>query len=142
MPPTAPKVAEPLVDAVRRFNRFYTKRIGVLEEGMVRTAFSLQEARVLYELGGSEGLGAGELAARLSLYAGYLSRLVAKLESQKLVTRRQGAKDRRRSLVALTAPGRKAFRKLDEGSRKDIQALLAPLPADERARLLTAMNGI
>ena len=119
MPATVPK---PLIEGVRRFNRFYTKRIGVLEEGMVHTAFSLQEARVLYELGQADGLGAGEIAARLSLDAGYLSRLVAKLESQGLLTRQQGQKDRRRSHVALTAQGRKAFRKLDEGSRNDIHA--------------------
>jgi DNA-binding MarR family transcriptional regulator len=135
-------VAEPMIAGVRRFNRFYTKRIGVLEEGMVDTAFSLQEARVLYELGQAEGIGAGELAARLSLDAGYLSRLVGKLESQGLVTRQAGEEDRRRSHVTLTAPGRKAFRKLDDGSRKDIQALLGPLCLEDRSRLLTAMGGI
>jgi DNA-binding MarR family transcriptional regulator/N-acetylglutamate synthase-like GNAT family acetyltransferase len=142
--PAAPKapVAEPLIEAVRRFNRFYTKRIGVLDEGMVRTAFSLQEARVIYELGQADGFGAGELAARLSLDAGYLSRLVAKLESQGYLTRRPGQDDRRRSHVALTVQGRKAFRKLDEGSRNDVRALLAPLPAEDRSRLLTAMGGI
>ena len=134
--------AEPVIAGVRRFNRFYTKRIGVLEEGMVHTAFSLQEARVLYELGQVDDIGAGELAARLSLDAGYLSRLMGKLESQGLVTRQPGEEDRRRSHVALTARGRKAFRKLDEGSRKDIQTLLAPLSAEDRSRLLTAMSGI
>ena len=145
MPPAAPKpatVAAPLVEGVRRFNRFYTRRIGVLEEGIAHTAFSLQEGRLLYELGQVEGIGAGELAARLSLDAGYLSRLLAKLESQGLVTRQPGAEDRRRSRIALTAGGRKAFRRLDEGSRKDIQALLAPLSAEERSGLLTAMGGI
>ena len=145
MPPAAPKaapVAAPLVEGMRRFNRFYTKKIGVLEEGIVHTAFSLQEGRVLYELGQVDAIGAGELAARLALDAGYLSRLVAKLESQGLVTRQPGEEDRRRSQVALTAEGRKAFRKLDEGSRKDIQALLAPLSAEDRSRLLAAMGGI
>jgi DNA-binding MarR family transcriptional regulator/GNAT superfamily N-acetyltransferase len=145
MPRAAPKaaaVAAPLVEGVRRFNRFYTKRIGVLEEGIAHTDFSLQEGRVLYELGQVEGIGAGELAARLGLDAGYLSRLVGKLEGQGLVTRQPGESDRRRSHVALTAQGRKAFRRLDEGSRKDIQALLAPLSAEECAGLLAAMGGI
>ena len=135
-------VSEPLVEGVRRFNRFYTRRIGVLEEGVVHTRFTLQEARVLYELGKAGGIGAGELAARLALDAGYSSRLVAKFEAQRLVTRAAGQEDRRRSLVTLTASGRKAFRKLDEGSRQEIQALLAPLSAEERARLLAAMGGI
>lgn len=135
-------VSEPLVEGVRRFNRFYTKRIGVLEEGVVHTRFTLQEARVLYELGKVEGIGAGELAGRLALDAGYLSRLVAKLEAQELVTRAAGAQDKRRSLVALTASGRKAFRKLDDGSRKEIQALLAPLSTEDRSRLAAAMSGI
>lgn len=131
-----------LVDGVRRFNRFYTKRIGVLEEGMLHTPFSLQEARVIYELGQLDDATAGELAARLSLDAGYLSRILARLESEGLAKRKPGEKDRRRSHVSLTASGKKAYRKLDDGSRKEVHDLLAPLSGEERARLVGAMQGI
>jgi DNA-binding MarR family transcriptional regulator/GNAT superfamily N-acetyltransferase len=135
-------VDEPLIEDVRRFNRLYTKTIGVLEEGMLQTPFSLQEARVIYELGKLERTTASELAARLSLDAGYLSRILAKIEADGLVKRQPGEEDRRRSHVTLTAGGRKAFRKLDEGSRKQVGELLASLAPDERSRLQAAMQGI
>jgi len=140
--PRSATVDEPLVEDVRRFNRFYTKTIGVLEEGMLHTPFSLQEARVIYELGKLERTTAGDLASRLSLDAGYLSRILAKIEAEGLVKRQPGEDDRRRSHVTLTADGRKAFRKLDDGSRKQVGELLAPLAPDERARLQAAMQGI
>jgi len=133
---------EPLIEGVRRFNRFYTKTIGVLEEGMLRTPFSLQEARVIYELGQLDRTTAGELANRLALDAGYLSRILAKIEAEGLVKRQPGEEDRRRSHVMLTARGRKAFQKLDVGSRKQVGGLLAPLAPDDRSRLLGAMQGI
>lgn len=140
--PRTAALAEHQIEGVRRFNRFYTRRIGVLEEGMLHTPFSLQEARVIYELGQLQNTTAGHLAARLSLDAGYLSRVLAKLESENLAKRQPGEDDRRRSHVTLTASGRKAFRKLDEGSRREVRGLLAPLSGEERARLLGAMQGI
>ena len=135
-------VPEPLIEGVRRFNRFYTRRIGVLEECMLHTPFPLQEARVIYELGKLERTTAGALAARLSLDAGYLSRILGKLESEGLAKRQPGEDDRRRSHVTLTASGKKAFRDLDDGSRKEVQELLATLSGEERTRLLGAMQGI
>ena len=141
-PSRAARPAEPLVEGVRRFNRFYTRRIGVLEEGIVKTPFSLQEARVIYELGQVPDTTASELGARLSLDAGYLSRILAKLEAGGLAKRRTGEKDRRRSHVSLTASGKRAFAKLDDGSRKEARGLLAPLSGEDRSRLLGAMQGI
>ena len=140
--PGSAAIAEPLIEGVRRFNRFYTRRIGVLEEGMLRTPFSLQEARVIYELGQREGTTASELAAALSLDAGYLSRILAKLETGGIARRAPGEEDRRRNHVSLTASGRKVFRKLEDGSRKEVQGLLAPLSTDERARVVGAMHVI
>lgn len=134
--------AGPLVEGIRRFNRFYTQRIGVLEEGMLRTPYSLQEARVIYELAQLADASPGEIAARLSLDSGYLSRILSKLEAAGIVKRAAGEDDRRRTHLSLTAQGRKIFRKLDDGSRAGIADLLAPLSAEERARLVVAMQGI
>src|SRR5579863_9787042 len=104
-------MAEPSVsartDAVRRFNRFYTRQIGVLREGFLNSPFSLAEGRVLYELAQREDAGSSDLARALDLDAGYLSRILRSFEQQRLIRRKVSPADRRRSLLALTAKGRK-----------------------------------
>ena len=101
------------VDAVRRFNRFYTRRIGVLTDDYLGSAFPLPQARVLYELGERGECTASQLRAELDLDAGYLSRLVAGLRRQGLVAAEAPSEDRRRRHLTLTPKGRKAFAALD-----------------------------
>jgi DNA-binding MarR family transcriptional regulator/N-acetylglutamate synthase-like GNAT family acetyltransferase len=129
-------------DAVRRFNRFYTRRIGVLHDDYLGSSFPLPQARVLYELGERGECTAGELRAELDLDAGYLSRLVANLRRQGLVAVHAPPQDRRRRQLALTPKGRKAYAALDESSRRAMGAMLAPLAAAHREKLLRAMDTV
>src|SRR5207248_3449080 len=105
------------VDAVRRFNRFYTQRIGVLREGAYGSAFSLAEVRVLYELAHAHGaITATGLARTLTIDAGYLSRILRKFEADALVRKTRSQHDGRERHLSLTAAGRKAFAPLDRAS--------------------------
>src|SRR5881396_3037858 len=101
------------VASVRAFNRFFTRRIGVLQEGLLHTPYSLTEARILFELGQRDTLAVADLRAELGLDAGYLSRLLARLEGAGLVARRRAEHDARRQEVALTGRGRAAYADLD-----------------------------
>lgn len=130
------------VAAVRGFNRFYTQKIGVLQEGLLASPFSLTEARVLFELAQRDGATASRLCRDLGLDAGYLSRILRRFEKQRLVARTPSAADGRQSLLALTAAGREAFAELDRRSRDEVAALLEPLAADGQASLVAAMAGI
>jgi DNA-binding MarR family transcriptional regulator/GNAT superfamily N-acetyltransferase len=130
------------VAAVRRFNRYYTHRIGVLEEGLLDSPFSLTEARVLYELAQSEGATAARLAGELGLDPGYLSRILAGFEKRQLIVRAPSERDGRQSVLSLTEAGRAAFAALDERSAKEIGALVGALSAEQQARLVAAMDGI
>jgi DNA-binding MarR family transcriptional regulator/GNAT superfamily N-acetyltransferase len=128
------------VEAVRRFNRFYTQRIGVLEEGLLASRFTLAQARVLFELGTRKTAAAGELIARLGLDPGYLSRILQSFVDLRLVVRKRSTKDGRRADLSLTTKGRKAFSDIDQRSRLRIGAMIAPLSAAQRARLIGAMQ--
>jgi len=130
------------IDAVRTFNRFYTKRIGALNEGLLRSPFSLTEMRVLYELAHREKPTAGELASDLGLDAGYLSRLLRVFVAQGLLTREASAEDGRRRDLTLTEKGRKTFAPFDRASSEEVSAMLATLGAAERRRLVAAMKSI
>jgi DNA-binding MarR family transcriptional regulator/GNAT superfamily N-acetyltransferase len=130
------------IDAVRRFNRFYTRKIGVLRKGYLGSPFSLAEARVLYELDRRKDTTASEIAAALDLDQGYLSRLLQQFEKRGLVTRKASKDDARRSHLSLTARGKKAFAPLDVRSQNDAVDLLAKLPETEQKRLVSAMATI
>ena len=130
------------VAAIRAFNRFYTARIGALRDGLLATAHPLPEARVLYELGQRDTIDAGDLRRTLELDAGYLSRLLARLERQGLLARERSPDDARRQLVALTAAGRDAYATLDARSAAEIGTLLDGLADDDRARLRAAMDTV
>src|SRR5438034_10252365 len=97
------------VAAVRRFNRFYTQRIGVLHEGVLRTPFSLTEGRVLYELAHRQESTASEVAAGLGLDAGYLSRILSAFARQRLIGKSVSDADGRKNLLHLTERGQQAF---------------------------------
>ena len=130
------------VGDVRRFNRFWTRRIGVLREGYLESPFSLTEVRVLYELAHCEETTAGEIREELGLDAGYLSRLLRGFEKDGLIHKRPSEADGRRRLLRLTERGRDAFALLDETSRNDIGAMLAGLSIGGQERLVGAMRTI
>ena len=131
------------VAAVRRFNRFYTQKIGVLDEGWLRSAFTLTEARVLYEMAHREAAPtATELGRDLGLDAGYLSRILASFEKKKLVKRTPSPEDGRRYHLALTEKGRKTFAPMEEATRAEVAALLQRMPVARRHALVQAMDVI
>jgi DNA-binding MarR family transcriptional regulator/GNAT superfamily N-acetyltransferase len=126
------------VDAVRAFNRFYTRLIGLLRQGYLGSAFSLSEVRVLYELAHRDQTTAGELARELDLDPGYLSRVLRRFDRSGLIERARSRSDRRQTLLRLSERGRAAFSPLDQAARDQIGALLARLPGPEQARVVAA----
>ncbi|MBV8792878.1 MAG: winged helix-turn-helix transcriptional regulator, partial [Pseudolabrys sp.] len=130
------------IAAVRRFNRFYTKHLGVLQEDWLSSAFSLTEARVLYELARRNPLTATAIGDSLGLDAGYLSRLLRRFEKQSLIDRRPAPNYARQSLISITAKGRKAFQPLDQLSQDQAGGALSKLSAIDQRRLVAAMGTI
>jgi DNA-binding MarR family transcriptional regulator/GNAT superfamily N-acetyltransferase len=125
------------VSAIRAFNRFYTRKIGVLG-GMASHPFSLAEARVLYELAHRQQPTATDIRKELGLDAGYTSRILRDFERRKFVRREQSKTDERQRFVSLTTKGRKAFVPLDKRSNRDIAAMLNELSPSERKQLVDA----
>ena len=132
------------IASIRAFNRFYTARIGVLRDGLLATDHPLPEARVLFELGhgAHDATDVADLRRSLELDAGYLSRLLARMDAKGLVERATSPADARRRRVALTESGRAAFATLDERSAAEIGALLDGIRAEDHTRLLDAMRTI
>ena len=130
------------IQAVRGFNRFYTRQIGVLREGLLDSPFSLTEVRVLYEVAHREKSTSTELAAELDLDAGYLSRILNRFEKRKLIAREPSASDGRQHHLSLTARGRRAFAPLEQRSNREVAAMLAQLSQTEQDRLIGAMHAI
>jgi DNA-binding MarR family transcriptional regulator/GNAT superfamily N-acetyltransferase len=130
------------VTAVRRFNRFYTRRIGVLGAGHLESPFSLTEVRVLYELAHRDEPTATEIGRELGVDAGYLSRILRGFRKRKLIATRAAAGDRRRSLLALTDEGKAVFSQLDQRSSAEIEAMLRAVSGSRQRRLLGAMECI
>ncbi|HKF50161.1 MAG TPA: MarR family winged helix-turn-helix transcriptional regulator, partial [Terracidiphilus sp.] len=124
----------------RRFNRVYTRYLGTLREGMHSSEFPLAEARVLYEMATREAPRSAEIAVALDMDAGYLSRILKKFEEKGLVRRKASKRDARVAELALTAKGRAAFRKLDDGAEEQARATLGGLGAGARVELLHAMQ--
>ena len=143
MPPAdRTRDAATAVEGVRRFNRFYTRRIHILDEAHLKSDFSLAAVRVLYELAHRDTASAAELARELDLDAGYLSRILRDLARRHLVTRQRADDDARRSLLRLTARGRARYAVLDSRASDDIAAILDPLPQASRRRLVASMDAI
>ncbi len=133
---------EDRVAAVRSFNRFYTARIGVLRDGLLHTPHSLTEARVLYELGQRDVTEVADLRRELDIDAGFLSRLLARLQSNGLVERERSTDDARRQRIRLTEEGVAAFAELDRRSADEIGAVLDALSEDDQKRLVAAMDTV
>src|SRR5438093_4317192 len=130
------------VAAVRRFNRFYTRQIGLLRETLLESPFSLTEARVLYGRGTQAPTHATALGQELGLDAGYLGRILRGFEQRGLPARPRSRTDGRQSVLALPPQGRKAFARLDGASRHEIGILLQQLPATHQQRLVVSMHTI
>jgi DNA-binding MarR family transcriptional regulator/N-acetylglutamate synthase-like GNAT family acetyltransferase len=132
----------PRVESVRRFNRFYTKRIGALSDHILKSPFSLAEARVLYELAQREKNTATELGAELGLDAGYLSRMLAAFKKRGLIAKKTSETDGRQSFIWLTEKGRNAFAELNAHSHNEIETLIGRLTPANQNRLIEAMRVI
>jgi DNA-binding MarR family transcriptional regulator/predicted N-acetyltransferase YhbS len=128
--------------ALREFNRFYTRHLGVLQRRFLGSRFSLAEARVLYELGQRDDHTAAHLAARLGLDPGYLSRMLGRLERERLLERPRSAADRRRRPIRLTAGGRRAARVLDGRSQRQALDTVRALPPRRQAELIRAVRTV
>jgi DNA-binding MarR family transcriptional regulator/GNAT superfamily N-acetyltransferase len=128
------------IAAVRRFNRFYTQKIGVLSEVYLNTPYSLTECRVLYALAHRDGATASWLGRDLDLDAGYLSRILRDFERQALIVRSTSPQDGRQTLISLTPAGREAFEPLNRASHGEIGNLLAPLAEADQERVVGAMR--
>jgi DNA-binding MarR family transcriptional regulator/N-acetylglutamate synthase-like GNAT family acetyltransferase len=134
--------SEAHIEQIRSFNRFYTKRIGLLRDGLLQTPFSLTQARVLYELGRNPGVRSASLVEELGLDPGYLSRLLKGFEGRRLLKRASSKEDHRVSHLSLTAKGRAEFERLDARSGAEIGEMLASMSASRRERLVHSMTAI
>ena len=130
------------IEAVRRFNRFYTRRIGVLHEGLLRSPFTLVEARIIYEMAQRGQTTATRLGQELGLDGGYLSRILRRFENRGLIDKRRSETDGRQSLLRLTDSGQDAFAGLNSRSRHEIGTLLGELCHEDQYRLVSAMHTI
>jgi DNA-binding MarR family transcriptional regulator/RimJ/RimL family protein N-acetyltransferase len=130
------------ISAVRHFNRVFTRQIGVLREGLLHSPYSLTEARIIFELAHRSNLTASDLGNELGLDAGYLSRILNKLERQNLIEKARSDKDGRQRLINLTAEGRNAFSLLDGRSNDEVSEMLSELSDSDRIRLVEAMRTI
>ncbi|MGY8665493.1 helix-turn-helix domain-containing GNAT family N-acetyltransferase [Bradyrhizobium sp. UFLA05-109] len=139
---SAGHVSDDQVEAVRAFNRFYTRKLGVLDQQLLKTPFSLSEARVLYELAHGGERSAKEIGIELGLDPGYLSRIVQNFDDAGLIARKPLATDRRQYQLSLTARGRQAFARLERSSQEDVAAMLRPLNDADRNRLTGAMDTV
>jgi len=127
---------------VRAFNRDYTRRIGVLADGLLDSPYSLTEVRVMYEIAHRNGITAAELADELDLDRGYLSRLLKGFETQRLLARQASQEDGRRQHLRLTPAGRRVFEPLERRSQEQVEAMLADLDEGRRGAVLKAMEVI
>ena len=134
--------ADSYVAAMRRFSRFYTRKIGLLQEEFLGTDFSLTEGRVLYELAHRRESTAAAVAAALALDAGYLSRILGAFEKKKLITKTASPTDRRQSILTLTALGGKAFAPLEARSSEQVGKMISALPESKKRRLVEAMQTV
>jgi len=130
------------VEAVRRFNRLYTQKIGVLNEGLLESEFTLTEVRVLYEIAHAVGATAADICRALGLDAGYVSRLLHRLRTRGLVEQERSATDRRRSVLRMSDEGSRLFSELDARANEDAATLLGQFGDRERARLVSALREV
>jgi DNA-binding MarR family transcriptional regulator/GNAT superfamily N-acetyltransferase len=130
------------IEEIRSFNRFYTHRLGTLNEGLLDSSLTLTQVRILWELDQADGTSAVELCRRLSLDASYLSRILAEFSDKGWIVRSPSPDDARKSRLTLTEAGRKVFAPLSEASRRQIAEWLKPLGEPDREQLVAAMHSV
>src|SRR5262249_35114208 len=135
-------VSERQIDLVRAFNRDYTRRIGVLSEGLLGSPYSLTEVRVMYEVAHRPGIVASELGEELGLDRGYLSRILKRFESRKVLVRGTSSRDGRQRPMQLTSLGKRTFAPLERRSRRQVREMLVGLEEGERRAVLHGMRAI
>jgi DNA-binding MarR family transcriptional regulator/GNAT superfamily N-acetyltransferase len=131
-----------MIDQVRQFNRFFTRKIGVLRKGLLHSSYSLTEVRILFEIANGDNPTATKLSRELGLDAGYLSRILNRFEEQGLIERVRPKNDGRQFLIRLTQEGMKLFLLLDQRSRDEVAEILNELSEEEQQKLLKSMNDI
>jgi DNA-binding MarR family transcriptional regulator/GNAT superfamily N-acetyltransferase len=136
------QVSADRIAAVRRFNRFYTRQVGLLDEGLLSSPFSLTQMRVLYELANRKRPAAAELCGVLGLDPGYLSRILTSFEKDKLIEKKQSPEDTRQTLLALTKKGQKLFKPLNARSDEQVKGILCRLSPAKQADLLHSMQTV
>src|SRR6202012_3864257 len=130
------------IAAVRSFSRFYTRKLGIIEPKLLRSPWTLQEARIIYEIAQHEGCTATDLTRTLGLDPGFLSRTLQTLQRRQIVSRRPSKTDRRATELALTAKGRAAFAELESRSRREVADLLGTLDDRQRESGLRPMTTV
>lgn len=130
------------IDQVRRFNRFFTRKIGVLREGLLQSSYSLTEARILFEIANGDNPTATKLSREMGLDAGYLSRILARFEEKGLTERVRSEHDGRQFIIRLTQEGMKLFSLLDQRSRDEVAEILNEISEEEQQKLLKSMYDI
>lgn len=130
------------IESVRAFNRFYTRQLGLLDQGLLGSEYTLTESRVLHELAHSQGCTATDIARELGIDFGYLSRILKKLERHRLIERTRSTDDGRRSSIKLTRQGRAAFEPLDTAAKAQIDSMLTPISRPERIDLIRSMQTV
>ncbi|MFZ0298475.1 MAG: bifunctional helix-turn-helix transcriptional regulator/GNAT family N-acetyltransferase [Candidatus Sulfotelmatobacter sp.] len=138
----SPQVSSARIAAIRRFNRFYTRHLGLLDEGFLSSSLSLTQMRVLYELANREQSTAAELCDALGLDPGYLSRILSSFEKDRLLDKKESPKDTRQILLALTKKGRKVFEPLNARSDEQVRGILSELSPAKQDGLLHSMQTI
>lgn len=130
------------VHQMRNFNRFITRKIGVLQEGLLQSSYSLTEVRVMFELAHREEVTASDLTRDLGLDPGYLSRILTRLDQQGFLQKIRSEQDGRKFLLKLTQEGEQAYAPLEQRSNEEVTELLQSIPEEEQSRLLEAMHTI
>lgn len=138
----AASTLESRIEAVRRFSRFYTRRIGVLEETLLHSPFTLPEGRLVYEIANRDAPTAQELCHDLGLDPGYVSRLLKSLEKRDCIARERSATDKRATRLTLTAKGQKLWGAMNQQSKEDLANLLSGLPAAKQQELVAALETV
>lgn len=133
---------EQLIQDIRAFNRFYTDIIGLLDQHLLDSPFSLPEARVLFELAHRDPCTASDIMTAIRIDKGYLSRILLKFKKQQLILRKRSKEDGREVVLSLTAAGKNEFRKINEASHRQVVALLQPLSRRQQDELLEHLRGI
>jgi DNA-binding MarR family transcriptional regulator/GNAT superfamily N-acetyltransferase len=140
--PASAQVPADRIAAVRRFSRFYTRHLGVLDEGFLGSPLSLTQMRVLYELANHQQSTAAELCNSLALDPGYLSRILSGFEKDHVIDKKESTKDTRQTLLALTKKGRQVFEPLNLRSNDQVRAILSELAPAKQDDLLHSMQTI